>query len=66
MNMSFWFDEVFRNICRFGVNAKETLFSKRSEYQLVEVMDTDGLFMKPPCAAAAYSRVSLMMPVTAC
>ena len=40
--MSFWFDEVFRNICRFGVNAKETLFSKRSEYQLVEVMDTDG------------------------
>jgi spermidine synthase len=40
--MPFWFDEVFKNICRFGVNAKETLFSKQSEFQLVEVMDTDG------------------------
>ena len=52
--MSFWFDEEFEDICRFGLKTKETLFSKKSEYQKVEILETkgfgrvlviDGLFM---------------------
>jgi spermidine synthase len=40
--MSFWFDETFKNVCRFGVSTQRTLFSERSEFQLVEVLETDG------------------------
>ncbi len=52
--MSFWFDEEFNDICRFGVHAERKLFSERSEFQLVEIFETkgfgrvltlDGLFM---------------------
>ena len=52
--MAFWVDEIFEGICRVGVEADEQLFSKQSEYQLVEVFKTkgfgrvltiDGLFM---------------------
>jgi spermidine synthase len=40
--MPFWFDENFEDICRFGLKATDTLFSRRSPFQLVEVLDTAG------------------------
>ena len=40
--MPFWFDEEFENICRFGLRVKQTLFSKQSDYQKVEVLETEG------------------------
>ena len=40
--MTFWFDEEFDDICRFGVRTRETLFAKQSDFQLVEILDTDG------------------------
>ncbi len=40
--MSIWFDEVFDDVCRFGLAIKEKLFSGRSRYQQVEVMDSEG------------------------
>jgi spermidine synthase len=40
--MSFWFDETFENVCRFGVSTHKTLFSEHSEFQLIEVLETNG------------------------
>ena len=40
--MPFWLDEEFENICRFGLRVKQTLFSMQSDYQKVEVIETEG------------------------
>jgi len=52
--MGFWYDETFDGHTRFSLRVKETLFSGKSEFQKVEVIDTvgfgrvlvvDGVFM---------------------
>ncbi|MEM7135026.1 MAG: polyamine aminopropyltransferase [Myxococcota bacterium] len=52
--MGLWYDETFEEHTRLGVRVKETLFSERSPYQHIEVIDTvafgrvlviDGVFM---------------------
>jgi spermidine synthase len=40
--MGHWYDETFDNHTRLGLLVKETLFSARSPYQQVEVIDTAG------------------------
>lgn len=40
--MGLWYDETFEGHTRFGLRVKETLFSGRSQYQKVEVIDTQG------------------------
>lgn len=40
--MSIWFDEVFNDVCRFGVAIKDKLFSGQSQFQRVEVMESKG------------------------
>ncbi|MGB5703289.1 MAG: polyamine aminopropyltransferase [Polyangiales bacterium] len=40
--MGLWYDETFGDHTRLGLRVKETLFSKRSAYQEVEVIDTVG------------------------
>ncbi len=40
--MAFLVDEVFEGVCRVSVEAKEQLYRKQSEFQLVEVFDTEG------------------------
>lgn len=39
--MTLWYDEVFENKTRFGLAVKRTLFGDRSEYQTIEVVETD-------------------------
>lgn len=36
-----WFDETFENRVRFGLNVKRTLLRATSEYQAVDVVETD-------------------------
>lgn len=52
--MGVWYDETFEDHTRLGLRVKETLFSDRSDYQTIEVVDTvgfgrvliiDGVFM---------------------
>lgn len=52
--MSLWYDETFEGHTRLGLRVKSTLFSRKSAYQTVEVLDTvgfgrvlviDGVFM---------------------
>jgi len=52
--MSLWYTETFGDKIRFGLRVERTLFSERSEFQLIEVFETaamgkalaiDGLFM---------------------
>jgi len=52
--MGLWYDETFDDHTRLGLRVKETLFSEKSKYQKVEVIDTvgfgrvlvlDGVFM---------------------
>ncbi|MEM8609656.1 MAG: polyamine aminopropyltransferase [Myxococcota bacterium] len=52
--MGVWYDETFEDHTRLGLRVKETLFSDRSDYQTIEVIDTvgfgrvlviDGVFM---------------------
>jgi spermidine synthase len=52
--MSLWYDETFEGHTRLGLRVKSTLFSQKSAYQTVEVIDTvgfgrvlviDGVFM---------------------
>ena len=40
--MGLWYDETFDGHTRLGLRVKETLFSGRSDYQKVEVIDTLG------------------------
>ena len=40
--MSYWYDETFAGICRFGVKVEKQVFSKQSEFQLVEIFDSTG------------------------
>jgi spermidine synthase len=40
--MGLWYDETFGDHTRLGLRVKETLFSGRSPYQKVEVVDTVG------------------------
>jgi spermidine synthase len=40
--MGLWYDETFGDQTRLGLRVKETLFSARSPYQKVEVIDTVG------------------------
>ena len=40
--MSLWYDETFLGHTRLGLLSKETLFSARSPYQKIEVIDTVG------------------------
>jgi len=40
--MGLWYDETFDDHTRLGLRVKETLFSGRSKYQKVEVIDTVG------------------------
>ena len=40
--MGLWYDETFHDHTRLGLRVKETLFSGRSAYQEVEVVDTVG------------------------
>lgn len=41
--MALWYDEIFEDEVRFGLRVKETLYSGRSEYQHIEVLDTEAL-----------------------
>lgn len=52
--MSFWYDETWEGKTRYGCLVREVLFSDRSEYQKIEILDTvhygptlvlDGIFM---------------------
>jgi spermidine synthase len=47
-----WFDEDFENRVRFGLNVKRTLLRAQSEYQAVDVVDTD--FGKTLLLGGAY------------
>ncbi|MFW5920764.1 MAG: polyamine aminopropyltransferase [Polyangiales bacterium] len=38
--MALWYDEIFEDTVRFGLRVKETLYSGRSEYRQIEVLDT--------------------------
>lgn len=40
--MGLWYDETFGDHTRLGLRVKETLFSQKSPYQEVEVIDTVG------------------------
>jgi spermidine synthase len=40
--MSYWYDEIFEEVCRFGVKIEKQLFSKRSDFQLIEVFESKG------------------------
>jgi spermidine synthase len=40
--MGLWYDETFDDHTRLGLRVKETLFSGKSKYQKVEVIDTVG------------------------
>jgi len=40
--MGLWYDETFDDHTRLGLRVKETLFSGRSQYQKIEVIDTVG------------------------
>jgi spermidine synthase len=40
--MGLWYDETFDGHTRFGLRVNETLFSQRSRFQKVEVIDTQG------------------------
>ncbi len=40
--MAFWVDETFEGVCRVSVEAEEQLYSKQSEFQLVEIFQTKG------------------------
>lgn len=40
--MGLWYDETFDDHTRLGLRVKETLFSGRSHYQKIEVIDTTG------------------------
>jgi spermidine synthase len=37
----FWYDEEFKDICRFGLKAREYLFQSRSEFQKIDILDTE-------------------------
>ncbi len=37
-----WYDEVYEDELRFGIKVREVLFSGTSEYQRVEVLDTES------------------------
>lgn len=41
-SMGLWYDETFEDHTRLGLRVKETLFSGRSPYQKIEVIDTAG------------------------
>jgi spermidine synthase len=41
--MALWYDEVFENSLRCGLKVKRTLFSDKSEFQRVEIVETDLL-----------------------
>ncbi|MEM6960981.1 MAG: polyamine aminopropyltransferase [Myxococcota bacterium] len=52
--MSLWYEESFRDLSRFALRTRETLMSRQSEFQKVELIDTvqfgrvlviDGVFM---------------------
>ncbi len=40
-NMAFWYDENFENKCRFGIRASEVLFEGKSEFQQVDILQTE-------------------------
>ena len=40
--MGLWYDEIFNDHTRFGLQVKETLFAGQSRYQTIEVIDTIG------------------------
>ena len=40
--MSFWYDETFEDICRFGVKVVKQIFSEQSEFQLIEIFESTG------------------------
>lgn len=41
--MSDWYDEVFEDRIRFGLRVERTVFSGKSEYQAIDIVDTKGL-----------------------
>ena len=41
--MALWFDEVYEDKIRFGLKIKRTLFSGRSPFQKVDVVETEAL-----------------------
>jgi spermidine synthase len=52
--MTFWYDETWKGKTRYGCLVRETLYSGRSEFQQIEILDTvhygptlvlDGIFM---------------------
>ncbi|MGB5813004.1 MAG: polyamine aminopropyltransferase [Polyangiales bacterium] len=40
--MGVWYDETFEDHTRFGLRVEETLYSERSEYQQIEIIQTSG------------------------
>lgn len=38
--MSFWFDEKFESLSRFGIRATKTLFKKQSDFQMIEIIES--------------------------
>lgn len=54
MKNDYWFDENFKNICRFGLKARRPLYKARSPFQQIDIFETesfgrvlviDGMFM---------------------
>jgi spermidine synthase len=41
--VSDWYDEVFEDRIRFGLRVERTVFSGKSEYQAIDIVDTKGL-----------------------
>jgi spermidine synthase len=72
--MAFWVDETFEGVCRVSVEAEEQLYSKQSEFQLVEIFQTkgfgrvltiDGMFMTSERDEHFYHEM-LVQPPLAC
>lgn len=72
--MAFWVDETFEGVCRVSVEAEAQLYSKQSEFQLVEVFQTkgfgrvltiDGMFMTSERDEHFYHEM-LVQPPLAC
>jgi spermidine synthase len=39
--MAFWYDENFGNKCRFGIRASKVLFEGKSEFQQIDILETE-------------------------
>lgn len=70
--MGLWYTEEFESRLRIGLKVERTLFSQRSNYQLVEVFDTemlgrvlaiDGILMTSEVDEANYHELLVQVPM---